>query len=750
LVLDICLIDPTSNETAVSLLGRLVPSNQLRVLTLSDFPGEAGDTNYVSLMTQFQSCMAEGSTVVLVNCERIWTNFYDVFNRYFDRIPTSEPGIFEYYANLAAGTITQACKVHPNFKVVVHVPQSRLPECPVPFLDRFEKYTLSISQFLADEFLKLPKDKSIQSSDGKAARTSVLQLVKDGVDDMVQRLHVQGCQSKLFSNFDPEQSVDSLILRTLESSRVASSLKDPIIPPAIHVSAEESEELLDESDLIPDDVVDELTQSLVGSESVFASGLQGSSIHSSPLTGTERRMTVVSRAIRATNFLLLQLARPEAFFQCKQFPNAYAVEYLLRQEHFSVARFLSHITTHYKVEPRKLCIYSRGCGQLISAKPDSPLGHILQNRVARDFKVQMLYLSAPEMTAQKCYDFVAQLAQSSEKVLAIVSADVFVTSASQINWFRNAVDHLLHPEQNSVIIALVLHLSPESVFSSRSVYSAVYTNDWTFYHIDSLGLSEDSTNPVTPEFDARGWIAWGYGIKTANLTPRAAMEAMGATFFEVLEDVCLNSTLSVGGSRPVLTFSKDFYFPGPGAGVAARRFGAIKAILVQHPRLFAKLVARYAQAWSASLVHSVLAKASKTIASGGAVGSFVRVIQQAMRALMTPLVAQTFQRLASHFHLESVLQALEPSRIDSAAQTNHRLIDLVVNSIAMPSLSTEEGSELSFLYDIAGTSLTVSFDGLVPITPFFHVLVTYIREAHKAVVSRTKSTLLFSGSLGSR
>jgi hypothetical protein len=54
--------------------------------------------------------------------------------------------VTKYYVNLAIGAFTQICPVHPNFRLIQHLPISQLDRTQTPFLDRHEKYPLGVEQ----------------------------------------------------------------------------------------------------------------------------------------------------------------------------------------------------------------------------------------------------------------------------------------------------------------------------------------------------------------------------------------------------------------------------------------------------------------------------------------------------------------------------------------------------------------------------------------------------------------------------
>ncbi len=89
--------------------------------------------------------------MVLVNSSIIDGCFYDVYNRYFT-VTTTPDGKKQFVANVAIGSHSRACPIHSEFQIMVHVPLSRMKSTPLPFLNRFEKYMLSINQVVEVSF----------------------------------------------------------------------------------------------------------------------------------------------------------------------------------------------------------------------------------------------------------------------------------------------------------------------------------------------------------------------------------------------------------------------------------------------------------------------------------------------------------------------------------------------------------------------------------------------------------------------
>lgn len=108
----------------------------------------------INTIAAIRHSATEGHTVVMIQTDAIHESFYDLFNRRFHRIDASTGPC--YYTNISIGAHIKPCRVHPNFECVVVVKKSDLPSIPAPFLNRFEKYTLSHELVLKATLTKLP------------------------------------------------------------------------------------------------------------------------------------------------------------------------------------------------------------------------------------------------------------------------------------------------------------------------------------------------------------------------------------------------------------------------------------------------------------------------------------------------------------------------------------------------------------------------------------------------------------------
>jgi hypothetical protein len=96
----------------------------------------------------------QGNLAVLSQTESVNESFYDLFNQRFQAV-TGRDGTVSLYANIAVGGISRRSLVKPEFECVIHVKESDMQQMPAPFLNRFEKFRLTISDVLQSGWIRL-------------------------------------------------------------------------------------------------------------------------------------------------------------------------------------------------------------------------------------------------------------------------------------------------------------------------------------------------------------------------------------------------------------------------------------------------------------------------------------------------------------------------------------------------------------------------------------------------------------------
>ena len=89
--------------------------------------------------------------------DEIHESFYGLFNlRYTTIIDPEDNSKSRFFTNIAIGANSKPSQVNPKFQCVVVVKKSELDFIPPPFLNRFEKYTLSHRSVLETVLEELP------------------------------------------------------------------------------------------------------------------------------------------------------------------------------------------------------------------------------------------------------------------------------------------------------------------------------------------------------------------------------------------------------------------------------------------------------------------------------------------------------------------------------------------------------------------------------------------------------------------
>jgi hypothetical protein len=201
------VIDETDDDSAARLLKMIgvIDSQNTDVFHLSGF--DADDTDHVksSVISRIKLAMEKGRTVFLINCNSIHGSFYDVFNQHY--LPRRDrDGTFTYFANVAIGSYSRPCKVHPNFQCIVHLPASELEHTPLPFLNRFEKYLINVDDILEH---KMSEQKHSPGS------RMILRKVRE---KCTQFADFVGCDS-FYGNDPSNASVSSALLAALDAQQ---------------------------------------------------------------------------------------------------------------------------------------------------------------------------------------------------------------------------------------------------------------------------------------------------------------------------------------------------------------------------------------------------------------------------------------------------------------------------------------------------------------------------------------------------
>eukprot|EP01114_Cavostelium_apophysatum_P014001 TRINITY_DN3512_c0_g1_i9.p1 TRINITY_DN3512_c0_g1~~TRINITY_DN3512_c0_g1_i9.p1 ORF type:complete len:5234 (+),score=1501.00 TRINITY_DN3512_c0_g1_i9:231-15932(+) len=774
----VMLIDPTNNEAAVSLLFSLglCDPNKTVVCSVGDFEDDAKEIVRSEVVLQVKSAMAKGETVVLINSGPIRSSFYDVFNRHFavmavdDRTEGGQQEgqngqvRFQYYANVAVGSFSRPCVVHPDFKVIVHVPETELPNTQLPFLNRFEKYPLSVETALREK-ITARKWMEIQT-DNSVKPISIVDVIAEGCHDMISQLHDRDQHGRLLYGVIPRETVSSFVLSVVENS---TSTNVPEIPPPFFVpniqENQEKRRARRSSISHREEIVTSEEIHVEGEHSPLKEGKQemgqpkpdltsprkvsdsidyeeeedfvqedDDMLASSMFDTSSSPLKRLREWIRYANLHLIQLIRPESAFFCRKLPKAYVSEYLLRQEHFNLIRFLHRLLrSHFfpaekqKNQSNKWCVFTRSSGELLRLHSDSHLkGIVLEPLLKRDVNVPqsredlegmeslMNVISLSSLHSSKaCENLIEQFAFSSQEIL-LCTVDMSICTQNQVNFVRTCIDR--HVPRKLVV--LILHFPPEMGMLSKPCYHAVYLNRWDFLYVDSLGITTgvepedeqhdhsnetDSHRRIGVDVDARSWIASAFGLEVAHFSADSIKLGFRDLFFSLVQHFCgLMGNQKWNGRK--LQHTRLGFYSDP-----KKRFSYLKKLFDADPRLYEGMLVEFSKSWTSSLLHFVVTEACKAIQTGQVVGSLLFVVRRSFRFLLGPMVAQLLRTICSNYNLEPISQIFLHDTQEKKEE-NEKSVQLVLETLKRTTTAPSLPKLIEKMVTMTEPNISIQFD----------------------------------------
>lgn len=724
----ILMLDPTDSCTSLDLLFDLgvVQRDQSVIISCPEFEEDSSEKGINERVMRFKDAMEKGETVILVAADGIFGNFYDLFNKHFLAVPVDNHKEGEspvaFFSNVAVGSISRPCKVHPNFKVIVHLPMSRVRDTPLPFLSRFEIYVLSIDHYLEEK-------KEHYGLKEVAHGESQLDALIAGLTHFWDTLRANLPGQHPLHGMVDEQTIFSLAMSALETSAHGTIIDPVLIPHFIRAGASDDSPV--------------------------------------PPTRSEYHASWVQHLISMTSFRLLQVARPEMVTRMDFLPVEYLREYFLRQEHMSTANLIRQLisfahprrpepsikksrksyvpaeaSSSDAAEPisaatasaapssprakkpldldedlnphqhrqhdisldtfqfcRKWVISTRSSGPLVRLHMDPSVQSALVEESEMD---DAMFLSASSIASIAQFNEYLMEFIETGKTILIVTADMRNRSASQINDLRREVDnHLRSASTGSsrpVQVFFILHHPPEHAQSPHYAYPAIFWNKWDFYYTDSLGVwtsEEDDSDLLNPKsdlqtiarVDARDWVA-----KSVGLDVEVSPESVQA-LFRGLFSVEFGSILNKQIIRPIeglssKGLSKKVYLIYLNA---ASRKKAMVDLFEQAPALIDAILTQFANYWSNSLLHKIVESTCTDIRDGKATGGFIQLIRNSLRFMLISVCKNLLTAILSNLNMQPIYKMLEEAQHDATkdlANAKEEFVQAALKLVPAPSLET--------------------------------------------------------------
>ncbi|CAG8632902.1 13269_t:CDS:10, partial [Gigaspora margarita] len=176
------------------------------VIIGSQFPDDKdGDDYSHAILNRIMICVETGTPLILTDLEILYGSFYDLFNQNF----LSEGNSSEDKKNFARVSLgaysSPMLYVHPNFRCILVLDESKLPYTDPPLLNRFEKQKLTLEETLSER-----EEKLFMSLKSWANQISTIFKTSDNDT----KFHFS--EKDMFIGFSSEETLQSLVVDQCE------------------------------------------------------------------------------------------------------------------------------------------------------------------------------------------------------------------------------------------------------------------------------------------------------------------------------------------------------------------------------------------------------------------------------------------------------------------------------------------------------------------------------------------------------
>ncbi len=619
----VLVLDPTDNESSVTLLQELGLCTD--VIRVGSFPEDQSSEAMNKVLSEMKQAITQGKQVLLVNSAELDACFYDVLNRYYKVTTNAFTGARQMMAQVGIGSHSCATIVHPNFKVIVHVPISKLSSVPLPYLNRFEKYQLSYAQVF-EHFIQT----------NLADQTATWQYLQRAVLDFTQKVHTQQHQNKFLYGCIAGQTEMSLLLQAAKKTFAKKKL---FIPPAHH---------------------------------------PGSPPQPEPRSNEELH----ELAARQLNFHLLQLVPPAAMLLNRNIPVAYAKEHLLYQEHYNITRFLHSIVEGVMKGDTEFLpnwiIYTKTSSSLTSIRHGSHLATSWIEAVMGS-KVDDVNSTGKVIqlgTFNSDYACTAELDKLKNEKVVLLIADMNTCTQSQISLVKNHYSKLAEKDKGvKRVVAIIAHYPPEMSLDITPCYDAIFSDSFDITYIDDFGISDTpmETNREIAVIDAdpKVWLAKAYGLDTGMLDMKSLENGFDDTFYDAINSA-LNSCEKMKPERlrNASASVMEFY------SQPEKRLAKVKELFVHHPSWKKQAYHHFRRIWNQHTSYELICEISRAVLAGTVVGSLLDLIQGTMKKLLHKSAGPLVEFIFEYRNYE-LLSAIAPK------SPEEKLVKLLIKSCAV-------------------------------------------------------------------
>ena len=685
------IIDTSEDDSMTRLLFQhgVLEKGPTRIFSCDDYPSD-NDLGKVHVISSIRHAAFEGCTVILSQTDDINESFYDLFNQRFRKIGD------RCYENIAIGSHSKPCRVNPSFRCIVHVRQSELQNIPPPFLNRFEKYLVSIEDWLEDSIASLPPvlGKAVQFARDKVGLFEKIlgsknlygwtdQTVNSLFLEMLPKLGSPEAKERppLFDKSSDEETkaeVDctSLVDSEPHQAEVSDWLKKaPDIIRHLERCIREnckfsaSSSLRSEAESILSLTCSDLTsdiasarQLLINNPSLISEWLT-SCIEKSTTGSAEGEMNfpvslhegfafscLVQWMVRHVCVRLLQIATPEAIIlNSRTLPKVYINHYLQNQHHFSLKKLVCSFdlcnslfkTVCYTRTSPVILSWSDGAASVeMSTESSCSLLDCVVCKLEHVSSLDNLRLRIKEY-----------LARRSNLFLMVVNTTQ--CTQRQINIARTLIEE--NEEKTGKSFLLLLHF-PESVGTSHYCYQSLFLHGWNYVYLERVSefIDEDIV-------DVEQWMKFAYN-ENSDSEKKKFTDNLRNTLLPILPDAARSalSRVVLGGGN---SDGEELIFNRPMS--LLDRTTLLKKKVGQTTK-FSKIIRKkFSRYWTQSMVCKYLMSAAIFVTNCDSVLTVGQTLDNRVITLLQSYFAYTLQQLNKGFTIELLFRSNVSSVVEN-------------------------------------------------------------------------------------
>ena len=561
-------------------------------------------------------------------------------------------------------------------------------------------------------------------SPGDTDALGVITRVRTGVERFVAFLGEDA-----FYGFVRDTTIPALLLRIVTAT-IAERAFEPVIVPAFHVRGRNGAREIGADD---DDTSQPGSSDGCGEDPV------------------RERLANIRKYIRAVNFQLLQIVRPDRLFaNHNRLPRGYLLEYIERQEHFSAANLIRSLAAPDVPQgtPQKWLVTTRTCPEISQL----PVLADMQQRLVADFhgacRVAVLSLASFTCGAHVTEAMVRAVTDArGHPLLLVLVADRSELRGSVINFAVRAVDTIVNStaavsgddegddnggateskggERGEAarprITAVILQHYPSELGTFKALCTVAHLNGWEFAYVDALGLDFSGERDGD---DARPMLAAAFGLR--SLTPASLSEelrpAMERQLVAAVGDISLRPLTKSMLEKLDCPATAPALFGAPRARVElAQRW------LSAHPCVLDHCLELATGTWT-RVLRKIMARAEGV---SDAVDSVLQLVHDSLAVILRGVARHTILDCAAAYGLESLIAPRYGGCGDDGVHEG-----VVRAGLAASEAPSDEVLRAAALKSKLSPSVKFAF---APRLPFFHRLVSDVAAARARVQARVRT-----------